>query len=110
MVHLRQIIVLTLLAQNFKYEEGIHFTVLKIQGPNPFPHTFIQICRKNQRKKVQTAFLWPDASWSNSFLLIFVVKQLTLARNGTQSEKSHSLPSEAESTNKHLTLATDCFL
>lgn len=84
--------------------------VLKIQGPNPFPHTFYSNLPEEPKKKVQTAFLWPDASWSNSFLLISVVKQLTLARNGTQSEKSHSLPSEAESTNKHLTLATDCFL
>lgn len=85
--------------------------ILKIQGPTLFHILWIQICWKKQRKKkIQTSFLLPDASLSNSFLLISVVKCLTLARNGTQSEKSWSLPSEAESTNKHLTLTTDCFL
>lgn len=85
--------------------------ILKIQGPNTFPHTFnSNLPEEAKKKKIQTAFLLPDASWSNSFLLISVVKHLTLARNGTQSEESHSLPSEAESTDKHLSLATDSFL
>lgn len=49
---------------------------------------------KKGKKKTTQLFSWPDASWSKSFLLISVVKCLTLARNRTQSEKSHRLPSE----------------
>lgn len=91
-------------------KEGVCFLILQIQEYNTPLHSFNSNLPEQAKKKNTNSFPLPDASRSNGFLLISVVKCLTLASNGTRSEKTRSLPSEAEPTNKRLTLATDCFL